>query len=283
MILKKLFPLVLALLIGAAHAAVPVQIVAANVTTQTSLTIAFTAQNVVAGDTLVLEVYTASSAPTSVTESLSETVNNRVAYSATPSTSLAVYDVMNSAGNAKVSFTVNVASAQNITAILAEYAKSQAAVFDKATVVATAISASAASTSLTPAQSGELAVGLLVANFLDTPTPPTWTNGFAQESEKNSDGGNPPSMYLADQIYASTSALAATATLPASNTWSIAEVLYEPSGGSTCTDPGITQAGAIAVPTAASTVVRLKNGSFGTVDCSTVSYKQPLLGNFGVN
>lgn len=42
--------------------------------------------------------------------------------------------------------------------------------------------------------------------------------------------------------------------------------------GATCTHAGITSAGAIAVPTADSTVVRLKNGSFGTVDCSTIYY-----------
>lgn len=45
---------------------------------------------------------------------------------------------------------------------------------------------------------------------------------------------------------------------------------------------GITSSGAIAVPTVGSTAVHLKNGTFGTVDCSTVSYYQTI-GKFGVN
>lgn len=49
-----------------------------------------------------------------------------------------------------------------------------------------------------------------------------------------------------------------------------------------CIHAGITRAGAFVVPVARVTVVRLKNGRFGTVDCSTVSYKQEQ-GVFGVN
>lgn len=72
-------------------------------------------------------------------------------------------------------------------------------------------------------------------------------------------------------------------TISPSQTWhALLAGIYD-AAGATCTHPALTQAGAISVPTAGSTVVRLKNGSFGTVDCSTVSYFQPTVGNFGVN
>jgi len=54
------------------------------------------------------------------------------------------------------------------------------------------------------------------------------------------------------------------------------------SAGASCTHSGITSAGAIAVPTASTTVVRLASGALSTVDCSSVSYKQSS-GAFGVN
>jgi hypothetical protein len=55
------------------------------------------------------------------------------------------------------------------------------------------------------------------------------------------------------------------------------------SGGGSCTHAGITSSGTIAVPNGSSGSYQLKNGSFGTPDCSTVYYKQPYIGNFGVN
>lgn len=56
-----------------------------------------------------------------------------------------------------------------------------------------------------------------------------------------------------------------------------------PAAAGSCTNSGITSAGSISIPVASSTVVQLKSGALGTVDCATVNYKQSLLGNFGVN
>ena len=258
-----------ALLASAAYATTPVQIVTAR-GTGTSLPIAFTAANVTAGDTLVLEVYTQSAAPTSVTESLAETVNTRVAWGGGGSSEFSVYDVLNSAGNAKVSFTINVSASQNITAILEEYAGAAAHTFDQATAIATNTSTSVSSGSLTPAESGELAIGaLVIAAGSDQVS--AWGGGFVEEANQNSSGGVAPTINLADQILSSASPIAVTATLSGSYQWSVAELLYKPAASS-CTHAGITSAGAISVPNGASGSYRLANGSFGTPDCSTVSY-----------
>ena len=82
---------------------------------------------------------------------------------------------------------------------------------------------------------------------------------------------------------ASSGAIQASATSSASSEVIGFTVAFKSSGGSTCTHAGWTSTGSVAVPTAGSTVVWLKNGSFTTVDCATVNYWQPALGNFGVN
>lgn len=72
--------------------------------------------------------------------------------------------------------------------------------------------------------------------------------------------------------------------LSSSNGVSFAAIGLEPSsGGASCTHDGFTSGGTLAVPNGTSGSYRLKNGSFGTPDCSTVSYFQPTVGNFGTN
>ncbi|HEX5461057.1 MAG TPA: hypothetical protein VFX20_13920 [Steroidobacteraceae bacterium] len=88
-----------------------------------------------------------------------------------------------------------------------------------------------------------------------------------------------------DKRVTSTSADTATFTAPTSSTDNFdtyVVVFHEPAGAS-CTHVGITSAGAIAVPDGSSGSYQGKTGSFVTPDCSTVNYKQPTVGNFGVN
>lgn len=54
-------------------------------------------------------------------------------------------------------------------------------------------------------------------------------------------------------------------------------------GGASCTHSGITSAGAIATPNGSSGSYQGKAGGFVTPDCSTINYKQPTVGAFGVN
>ena len=53
--------------------------------------------------------------------------------------------------------------------------------------------------------------------------------------------------------------------------------------GSSCTHAGYTSAGATATPNGTTGSYWLKNGTFGTPDCSTTQYWQPAVGNFGTN
>lgn len=227
---KLLFTLAAFLSFGIAHAATPIQTANAH-GAGTSLSIAFTTQNVTPGDTLVLEVYTATSAPTSVTESASETVHTRVAWGGGSSTDIAAYDVLPSESATLVSFTINVATSQAITAILAEYSPTHAGAFDQATVIATGGASPASSASLTPAVSGELAIGMLGTN--SNVNIATWLNGYVNEVSKNSNGGTPPMIYLADQVLSGTSPIVASATLSSGVQWSMMELLYKPASSST--------------------------------------------------
>lgn len=64
--------------------------------------------------------------------------------------------------------------------------------------------------------------------------------------------------------------------------WALGVNINGGSGG-TCTHSGITSAGAIATPSGTSGSYRGKSGAFVPPDCSTINYKQPTIGNFGVN
>lgn len=276
---KLLFILAAFLSFGIAHAATPIQTANAR-GAGTSLSIAFTTQNVTPGDTLVLEVYTATSAPTSVTESASETVNTRVPWGGSSFADIAAYDVLPSESPTKVGFTINVATSQNVTAILAEYPPTGA--FNQSTVIASGGASPASSASLTPAVSGELAIGMLGANNNGTMTT-TWLNGYVNEASRNSNGGGAPTIYLADQVLSGTSPIVASATLSSGVQWSMMELLYKPAGGGSCTHKGLDVTGNFTVPNGTSGLYWLSTGKYGTPSCSGPPPYFQQQGSFGTN
>ena len=165
----------------------------------------------------------------------------------------------------------------------AAYTHAQAASFDQATAIATSTSTSGTLTtaSVTPVESGELAVVASVnwhnSNVL------TWNNGFVQETSLDGPGQVPPDLAFADQVLSTTSAIAGSATSTASNGWSMSMMLFKPATSSACTHEGTTSAGALAVPNGTSGSYWSTIGNFVTPNCSSVDYWQPTVGNSGVN
>jgi len=138
-------------------------------------------------------------------------------------------------------------------------------------------SASPVSNSITPTVSGDL----LLAGYVALSGGITYSGlgSFTSQATQTTS----PSNMLASYVQPTAGAITSGATMSASTFWMDYLVAYKAAGaGGTCTHAGITSAGAFAVPVAGTTVMRLKNGSFGTVDCSTVSYFQER-GVFGVN
>ena len=161
-----------------------------------------------------------------------------------------------------------------------------------ATVTADAITSAAgtvspvtfALTGITAASGDDL---LWIAGLSKNGTAPTWTapTGLASQIQGDYASSPYPHFNLSTE---NNIASGATGTLSGTETGLAADnqgivLSLAASGGATCAHPGLTSAGAISVPTAGTTVVRLKNGSFGTVDCSTTQYFQPTIGNFGAN
>jgi hypothetical protein len=150
--------------------------------------------------------------------------------------------------------------------------------FDKNASEASGTGTAVTSNSLTPSGNDEFLLGSVLTTA-GSVTFSAWTNSFTQDKTFTS-APSAADAYLV-QTSGPTSVNVGT-TLSASETWLTVLAAYSPAGA-TCTHSGITSAGAIAVPNGTSGSYRLKNGNFGTPDCSTVNYVQPTLGNFGVN
>lgn len=188
------------------------------------------------------------------------------------------YETSAAAGSHTLTATVSTSGAIRLYA--AEYSGTDpSGACYAATAVATGTSASPATASLTPTETGDLAIGIVNYGGAGT-TVSSWGSPLAQVDDFVGNGGSA----WADAVLASTSAVNASATLSASAAWATAFALFKPAAGSSCTHSAWLQNGTIAVPTASSTVVWRKDGSFGTVDCSTTQYYQPSNGGaFGVN
>lgn len=255
----------------------------------TSITVTFSGA-VTSGDALVLLVggQTIGSISSVPTESLSETVNTAVTFgggNGTSGTYQGAYYVLNTAGASAntLSFTVSKPASNAVVFLAAELHNSAGAntiAFDQATAIALGTTASTATASLTPSGSGEYAMSLLSLSAQYNGTI-TWGSSFTQED----------TYYTLQDITASwadfqatASALSASATLGAAQKWAQSLLLFKSTGGSVCTHEGRLSNGTIAVPTASSTVVWRKDGTFGTVDCAATQYWQPKNGAvFGVN
>jgi hypothetical protein len=273
--MKYLAALILTTFCGAVYAITPVQAVHSQHYSVTSLTIALA--SVAAGDCITLEPsWNVAEAPTSVIDSNgTPTLAGTFGSSASPSQGI-YYEGSAAAGTH--TFTLTVPTAASFQLWAQEWPSNVTCVLDGSTPsVLTGNSATVASNSITPSVSGDLA--LFFANtFLASITMSSWANGFTVGA---TNGSNFTSGW-AYQTYASVSPLSGGVSLSTGGAWSGSVILLKVSGSS-CTNSGQTAAGALAIPNGTTGSYLLKNGSIGTPDCSTVSYKQPLLGNFGVN
>ena len=112
----------------------------------------------------------------------------------------------------------------------------------------------------------------LTRTLTATPTPTSgWTSIYAPT------GG----YYLVQYQIVSAVQTNATIAVPGTN-GTIADAVVQASTTG-CTHGGYSSMGVISIPNGTSGSYWLKNGTFGTPDCSTVNYWQPTVGNFGVN
>ena len=184
------------------------------------------------------------------------------------------------AGSHTITITWTGGSVQSTAYLIEVNGWTSAVGFDQVTSYATSSSTSALSNSVTPNHANSL-LAAYVGVYTAGTTMSSWTNSFtALNSGSLSPGG--ANAYLTQ---ASPAAVTSGATLSASGYWlDGVAVYYGTTGGASCTHAGRTSAGVTTtVPNGTSGSYRLKNGSFGTPDCSTVSYFQPTVGNFGVN
>jgi hypothetical protein len=127
------------------------------------------------------------------------------------------------------------------------------------------------------AASGDMLLAGTTSGIFQSSGYTAWTNSFTKDSGIL--GG--PTWAVAYLNGAGAGSINTQTTIATSTAWNALLMAYK--SGAACTHSGITSAGAIAVPNGTSGSYRLKNGSFGTPDCSTVNYLQPTVGNFGLN
>ncbi|HXR88857.1 MAG TPA: hypothetical protein VN750_01100 [Steroidobacteraceae bacterium] len=246
--------------------------------TGTTKTITFTSA-VTTGNCVTAYVSgSTSTAPSSVTDSNSDTLITTQAWVVGVSSNFfGVYSFHVGTGGSSFGITVNFAASSTFSIIAFETSGSGACVTDGISAVATGTSTSPATASLTPTVTGDLQVALLGPAAASISS---WGTGLTQNAFYNTTS---PHIASATGALGSTSPVTASATLSSSVTWYIMQFLFKSSGGSSCTHSGITSAGALATPNGTTGSYWGKTGAFVTPDCSTVNYWQPSVGNFGVN
>lgn len=250
----------------------------------TSTSLAFVS-NVTAGDGIVVMVALHDNETLTVTDTLTNTILTAQALAGSTSRYVAFYYVQSSLGGAD---TVNISWATSSSGLLAiaEYSHGGIGlVFDAAATIATGLGTTITSNSVTPSVSGELAAGFFGMGLGTVNN--AWTNGFTQ---RDSVSGVTISGGWADQVLSTAAAISTGDTTTSSQNWTMGLALFKEASGPSCTHDAWLQSGATpAVPTAGSTIVWRKggatDGTFGSVDCSSVTYYQPGNGNgaVGVN
>jgi len=262
--------------------ATPTLVQKANAHPGSSATCAVTLSGVAANDTLAFYAYsTANQTFTSIADSSGNTVSTADNWSSNVSPAISYgFFYVQAASAGTHTITITLASTGNIVCFLSEWSGlATTGVFDTAGATHfVATSSTVTSNSITPATNGELII-FAIGQSNSGNTYSSWNNSFAQQDLYNSTG---PGGVWASEVQATAAAISGQVTSSGANNYAANIVAFKAAGSGTCTNAGITQAGAFVVPTAGSTVVRLKNGSFGTVDCATGPYKQKS-GVFGVN
>jgi hypothetical protein len=177
------------------------------------------------GSTLIVWFNAATAETLSISDTQGNTWNVAHAYAdGGTGAYLAVYyaqGVTNTADTVTISYGTAAAS----VIYLADY--NGVGSFDKVSTVASGNSASPATSAVTPAQSGELALALIGTNASAIVTFSSWTGGFNQEDAYTA---SVPSGVWADQVLAGTGSVSGGATISASIRWSALTVLFEASG-----------------------------------------------------
>lgn len=260
--------LALLFLTTAAHAATPTLIQNSNGHSTTTSCVV-TLNSVVATHTLVFVIATNTASVTinSILDSSGNTVSPAVAYSQR----IGIYYVA-SASSGTHTITVSFASAVTCELFLSEYSNvATASPLDVGGTITTATSSAVTTNAITTTVNGDLVIFGFGASGGGTSLS-SYTSSFVQNDSYIVSGG--PSSAWASVVQGTAGAISTSATGSQSSTWATALASFKASaGGGSCTDAGITSAGAFSVPNGSSGSYRLQNGSYGTPDCSTVSYK----------
>lgn len=268
--MKRLLPLLFALFCASAHAAL-VQHTSTRCASTT--TCAVTLSGVASSDAIIIFPSGTATGGATVTDS-NGTVSTARGWSVPSSVGAGVYYVANTAsGTHTITLTT---TSGNLELYAAEYSGLATAPFDLSSAIASGSGLSPASASITPAGNNELLVGFVVIAGSSV-TFSSWGSSLVQVDTQ---AGGPSGAWAAFTQTTGTAG-SASATASASGNWVAVAAFFKAAGA--CTHQGQTAAGALAVPNGSSGSYLLKNGSIGTPDCATVSYKQPTLGNFGVN
>lgn len=240
-----------------------------------------TLNGVTAGDLLVVFCSQYATSALTVTDSDSNTVVQALAPSGSGNSYyVSLYYIANASAGTHTETLAN--GSGNLSCYFAEFSGVATSSPEDGSAAAIAVGNGTAITanSVTPSVSGDLAISFYGSDASPIPTI-TWGTPLSGANDANGGytGGS-----TAWGVLTGTSAFAATATIGSTATWAASTVLFKPSGAaSTCAHDGYTSTGTLSIPNGTSGSYWLKNGTFGTPDCSTVNYWQPTVGNFGVN
>ena len=196
----------------------------ANVGATNSLTVTYTSSVTATHDLILAVASTISTAPT-ITEG-SETVHTDVSWGGNSNgVYLGIYHVENTVGGT-ITWSSSFGSNGQIVLLAFDYsglATSNA--FDAKSPIAVGSTLYPTTASVTPSQSGDLAIGLVSQT---TTTIASWSNGFTQELT-GAQGAGVHGTY-ADQTLSGSSSIAMYATANASDSWACVTALYKASG-----------------------------------------------------
>lgn len=292
--MKRLLPLLLALIVTNAYAVSVTQAVTGSwVTSTTSATVTITPSS--SSDAIVIgsvsyqggTSYEISTLVASTGTCTSGLTKEGVALSSGPQTSSELWICTSVGTTSAVTFTATYAGSINKQLRAWEVSGGTVDKVGTNTTGSTAtpsVTASGANASTTDVV---IAIGVMgysgtVTSFSSPPSggSGTWTdtgvNGGWGVSYVYNDGG-----YKVTTASETSSANWTVMDGSLSSDWAAVILTMSPSGGGSCTHAGITSAGASATPNGTTGSYVGKTGSFVTPNCSSVNYWQPSVGNFG--
>jgi hypothetical protein len=285
---KLLAALLLTLIASRAHAAFSFVQAATPVSSSgTTQTITYSSSST-ANDLLVFVECAPNSITISSVTATSSTTSAAIAVTQASGggspTYCAVYDAIAGASTT-VTWSVTFNSGQGAILFAYEWSgNATSSVFDKASTWATSstVGTSATTAAMTPTNSNELAISVLVLQTQNTFSGLSFGGGYS--ARNNLEQGTNFYTYEGDQVLSGSPSTTASATWTGSgNQWGIVQLFFKAAAGSSCTHTGYTNGGALATPNGSSGSYVGNSGAFVTPNCSSNNYWQPSLGAFGVN